>query len=391
MARNRILYGLAVLACLAFSMAYKENISAVILAAVVIYPLFAWISTFILMKLVKAEFSKSDILAEKGTQFELVLNVKNRFILPCVPMELVCDLPEEDTGLVAEKKIYVTLPPFGKAKLAMNCMNRYRGKYSFSVKKISVVDPLRIIRVTKKGKSEQNAVFVPRKLNVPDVSCFCESESIIAKRQNSTDNKEDFSHVRDYLPGESVQLVHWKLTAKQGDLMLKQFDSVFDRKALILCDFESCSRERDPLLCTDTIIETAIAFAKTFLDENIFTDVDFGQTAECSCRISNHTEFESFFELMSVISPKSETSGFCSLLDKNVGGESILVIVTAALSEDIILRANKLAAEQSVFVAYINLSGKSLERNLDSERFLLFNIRGAGQENLTSAVHEALE
>lgn len=390
MARNRVLYILAAVACLAFSMVYKENISAVILAAVAIYPLLAWITTFILMKLVNAEFSKSDILAEKGTRFELVLNVKNRFILPCVPMELVCDLPDEDTGLAAEKKIYVTLPPFGKAKLAMSCMNRYRGKYSFSVKKISVVDPLRIIRVSKKGKSVLNAVFVPRKLVVPDVSCFCESENFIAKRQNSTDNKEDFSHVRDYIPGESVQLVHWKLTAKQGDLMLKQFDSVFDRKALILCDF-SCSRERDSLLCADTIIETAIAFAKMFLDENIFTDVNFGQTAECSCRISNHSEFESFFELMSVISPKNEVSGFGSLMDKNVGGESILVIVTPTLTEDIILRANKLAAEESVFIAYVNLSGRALERSLENERFLPVNIRGAGQENLTAAVREALD
>ena len=130
MARNRVLYILAAVACLAFSMVYKENISAIILAAVAIYPLLAWLTTFILMKLVNAEFSKSDILAEKGTRFELVLNVKNRFILPCVPMELVCDLPDEDTGLAAEKKIYVTLPPFGKAKLAMSCMNRSRGKYS---------------------------------------------------------------------------------------------------------------------------------------------------------------------------------------------------------------------------------------------------------------------
>lgn len=381
---------MAAVACLAFSMVYKENISAVILAAVLIYPILAALSTFILLKLVKAEFSKTDILSEKGTRFELIINVKNRFILPCVPMELVCDLPDEDTGLAAEKKIYVTLPPLGKAKLAMNCMNRYRGKYSFSVKKISVVDPLRIIRVSKKGKSVMNAVFVPRKLNIPDVSFFCESENFIAKRQSAADNKEDFSHVRDYIPGESVQLVHWKLTAKQGDLMLKQFDSVFDRKALILCDF-GCSRERDALLCADTIIETAIAFAKTFLDENIFTDVEFGETAECSCRVTNQSEFVSFFELMSVISPKTEVGGFTSLLDKNVGGESVLVIVTAALTEDIILRANKLAAEESVFIAYINLSGKPLERNPDNERFLLLNILGSGQEYLTGAVREALE
>ena len=107
--------------------------------------------------------------------------------------------------------------------------------------------------------------------------------------------------------------------------------------------------------------------------------------------MTNQSEFVSFFELMSVISPKTEVNGFTSLLDKNVGGESVLVIITAALTEDIILRANKLAAEESVFVAYINLSGKALERNLENERFLLLNILGAGQEYLTGAVQEALE
>ena len=73
MARNRILYILAAAACLAFSMAYKENISAVILAAVVIYPILAALTTFILLKLVKAEFSKNDILAEKDGTVAKVL------------------------------------------------------------------------------------------------------------------------------------------------------------------------------------------------------------------------------------------------------------------------------------------------------------------------------
>lgn len=387
MARNRVLYIIAVLGCLAFSMLYKENTSALLLVSVLLYPLLSLGVAYLSLIFIKADFIEHDMLNEKGTRFEISVDVKNGFILPCVPLELVCDLPDEDTGLVIEKKIFVTLSPFGKAKLTMNCMNRYRGKYRFRIKKILIFDPLRIIHAGKKADCSLNAVFVPRRLNLPDIFSVLGSENSSAKKRSANDNKEDFSHVRDYFPGENVQLIHWKLTAKQDDIMIKQFDSASDRKALILCDFGSASEEHDALLCVDTMIETAAAFAKALLDEKINTFVELDEGDCDALKISNVSEFESFFEIMSVISPK--TKGALALqLDKAAGGESVLVIITAALTEEIILHANQLASEETVFVAYINFSGKPLEIDRDNERFALLNIRGAGQDHLSASVNE---
>ena len=385
MARNRIIYIFAALLSFVFAISYKEQISAVILAAFVIYPLLAWLTTFALMKLVSADFSQNTLCTEKGTRFDITIIVKNRSILPCVPMELICGLPDEDSGLAAEKRIFVTLPPFGKAGLSMSCVNRYRGRYRFDIKKISVVDPLRIIRLTKKGNSELNAVFVPRRLEIPDIEYFCERDNFAEKRQNSLDSREDFSHVRDYIPGESVQLVHWKLTAKQDELMIKQFDDVFDRRALVLCGMNAGEKERDPLLCTDTVIETAIAFAKGFSECGIPVSVEFGQSADSVCRISNQAEFDEFFELMSVIMPNGESFS----TDKQ-GGEAVLVIVTSELTDEILSLANSAASAEAVIVAYVNLSGKSPEIIPENENFAFMNIRGVGQDYLTSAFREAV-
>ncbi len=387
MARNRVLYIIAVLGCLVFSMLCKENTSALLLAAVLLYPLLSLGVAYLLLIFIKADFVEHNMLNEKGTHFEISIDVKNGFILPCVPLELVCDLPDEDTGLVIEKKIFVTLSPFGKAKLSMNCMNRYRGKYRFRIKRISVFDPLRIIRAGKKCGSSLDAVFVPRRLNLPDIFSVPGSESSSAKMKSANDNKEDFSHVRDYIPGENVQLVHWKLTAKQDDLMIKQFDSINDRKALILCNFGSASEEHDALLCVDTIIETAAAFAKALLDEKINTFVEFDEGDFDALKISSPSEFEAFFEIMSVISPKIKGASALPL-DKSAGEETVLVIITAALTEEIILLANQLASGEAVFVAYINFTGKPLEIDRDNEHFTLLNIRGAGQEHLSASVGE---
>lgn len=385
MARNRVLYIIAAVCCLAFSMLYRENISAVLLAAVAAYPVLAAITVFLLLKLVKADFSESMLTSEKGTGFELIIDAENRCILPCVPMEMVCDLPDEDTGLVCEKKIFVTLPPLGKTALSLNCMNRYRGKYIFKVKSVSVYDPLKIIRLTKKGKSSVTAVFVPRKLNISEIKDYYGNENFSARRQNANENKEDFSHVRDYIQGENAQLVHWKLTAKQDELMIKQFDSINDRKALVLCDFKSCDGETDPLLCADTVIETATAFVSAFNKENICTEVDFGQPEDNAVRVSNRQEFQNFFELMSVISPKTVVCDFISLIKRAAGAESMLVLVTCALTEELLLTVNKFALEETVLVAYINLSGKAVERDYENGNFIFMNICGSGQDALTAA------
>ena len=210
-------------------------------------------------------------------------------------------------------------------------------------------------------------------------------DSFAVKRQNSLDSREDFSHVRDYIPGENVQLVHWKLTAKQDELMIKQFDDVFDRRALILCGINSGEKERDPLLSTDTVIETAVAFAKAFLECGIPASVEFGVTAESVCRVSNSAEFEEFFELMSVITPNGESFS----ADKD-GGEAVLVIVTAELTDEILSLANRAASVETVIVAYVNLSGKPTEISPETENFAFMNICGAGQEYLSEAFREAV-
>jgi len=66
------------------------------------------------------------------------------------------------------------------------------------------------------------------------------------------------------------------------------------------------------------------------------------------------------------------------------------VIVTAALTDDIIALADRAASEEAVVVAYVNISGKSPEINPENEKFIFMNIRGAGQDYLSEAFREAV-
>ncbi|MDE6031881.1 MAG: hypothetical protein K2G32_09705, partial [Oscillospiraceae bacterium] len=58
MRRNRVIYVLVVIACLIFSAAYRSRLSAVLLAAVIGYPVLALLLTAAALLCIKAEFTE---------------------------------------------------------------------------------------------------------------------------------------------------------------------------------------------------------------------------------------------------------------------------------------------------------------------------------------------
>lgn len=385
MVRNRIIYILLALVCVAFSMIYTAKISAIIMLVVLLYPVVAAIFTAIQLIFVKAGFESDRVVAEKNLPFEYHMNISNDLFLPCSPLEMICRLPDPDGGLFCEKRVYVSLPPHGKARLAIEGKHLYRGCYSCTINKISVVDPLRIVRISKKADKELSMIFVPRRLSLEDVISNSVGEQNFTRPNPVTFEKEDFSHVRDYRDGDVMQMVHWKLTAKVDELMIKHYDSINDRCALVLCDWSGI--EADVLLRTDTIIETALAFVQAALDNGVYAAIDLCRSTDRELiRVSTAGEFENFYELMSVLPIMTEKVDFAAAIDESdKTTAAMIVLITSNLTEEIIHRARALSEQCAVYLAYINLAQRPVSGDLFEEEFLFFNIRGSGEESLRLA------
>lgn len=385
MAKNRVIYILALIGAVIFSMLYTSKLSAVLMMILAVYPITALIFTAVQLFSIKAVFPDKRIVVEKFSNFELFIDVKNVCFFPCIPAELVCLTPDGNMGVFSEKQVFVSLPPFGKTRLSLKCKHNFRGCYSCRIKKISAADPLRIIRLSRKISAESIIIVLPRKLELDDIIKISSTEHSYTKKNPISSDKEDFSHVREYREGDMIQMVHWKLTAKQDEFMIKQFDSINDRRALILCNRNG---EGDVLPKTDSIIETAIAFAAKALKKGINSNVYFDE--EYSSTITSLPEFDSFYELMAVIPAAFESMAFADMFGKiDISGLSVLVIVTAELTDEIITAARSAAAACVVFLAYVNITEKPVDTSLyDNTEFLFLNIRGSDPSALDNAVEK---
>ena len=384
MAKNRIIYALFAVICVAFAIAYRSNFSAVLMITVLAYIPFAAIFTAVSLFRARVGFQSDSYIEQKEHKFNVEIKVKNRFVFPFLPIELLCFIPDGEKGVFCERRIFATLQPLGETFLAVNCRHKYRGHYVSEIRKIYVVDPLRIIRLSKKAGKKAQMLFLPRRFMLEDINTRSEGNTTVSKTVKKSSEKEDFSHVRDYHEGDLMQFVHWKLTAKSDELMIKEYESINDRKARVICDFESCKDKKDVLLCIDTIIETALAITRAFVGEGITTRVDYGGSdIDGSLNVRNTTDFEFLYETMAEISPGPESPEIGVLTeDLHVGEQSIIVMITADLSENTVRAANSAAVCGAVVVAYVNLEKLPLERNYSEDSFYLMNILDTGKSAL---------
>lgn len=384
MAKNRIIYALFSVICVTFAFAYRSNFSAIIMITVLAYPPLAAIFTAVSLKCAKVDFQSDSYIEHKDHKFSAEIKVQNRFIFPFIPIELLCFIPDGEKGVFCERRIFATLQPLGTTVLAVNCRHKYRGHYISEIRKIYVVDPLRIIRFSKNGNRSAQMIFLPRRFMLEDINTHSDGKTTVSKTVNKSSEKEDFSHVRDYREGDLMQFVHWKLTAKSDELMIKEYESINDRKARVVCDFKSCMDKKDVLLYIDTVIETALAITNAFVSEEIATRVDYGDSdLNGSLIVRNTTDFEFLYETMAEISPGVESPGIDALSeDLRAGEQSIVVMITADLSENTIRAANSAAFCGAVVVAYVNLEKLPLERNFSEDSFYLMNILDTGKNAL---------
>lgn len=395
MRTNRLIYCAAVFACAAFSVLYKSRLSAVLLFTVLGYIPLAVLAAAVCLFSVKVGFVDSRGIYPKKTPFDVKIVIANRFVFPCVPVELMCVIADKETGVFSDKRIYASLPPFGKCRVAVSCMHKYRGCYCAQIDRVAVFDPLRIIRLSRRADERMTQIFLPRKIILGDISAENAGDSSAAAKKLLSGEKADFSHVRDYRSGDLIQLVHWKLTAKTDEVMIKQFEELNDRKALILCDYGAQQNGADELVRTDYLIETVVALALSLAQSGIEAAVDFGAyDRNFVCEINKGAEFNRFYELMSVLPAKLDVCGAAALLEEHADtNASVVFLVTARLTREFIAAADLFAEgfNGTLIVALVDVYNSPLAYEAENSHFLFLNIHGDPESGIDKAFAELEE
>ncbi len=349
MSKQRIFYLIFLIVCGVMLFAYKSKITSVLFLFAVILPLISVLLTFITSRLLKAKTEYRVLYAEKHENFAVTIKLTNRSILPIAPAGIIGHFPLKSKGLFEYQNILMTIPPFSTVNINFNTPIRLRGVYDCGIEKIEIYDFLKLFRFTKKFENFEKIVILPRKHIINPIRDISTSDNETESTSSFSFDKNSFTNIREYVPGDSVKHIHWKMSAKQDKLMVKQFERSIGGTSIMIADLnEYAPFDEENAENSDCIIETIIALNMMLINErqNCINLWYSPVGRQCEQRIvKNNEDFSLFYNTMSVL-PRQKETLLPEVIAKSHGDipsdAGVIYFITSQLRKDFVTNLNSI-------------------------------------------------
>jgi uncharacterized protein (DUF58 family) len=171
---------------------------------------------------------------------------------------------------------------------------------------VARADPLGLFRAICRVPAPQTVLVLPRRyplpmLRLPGQTQYQRGGVAMAA---GIGESEEFVALREYRRGDSLRRVHWRSSARLGELTVKEFqDEYFVRHALVLDTF--CEAMRDGLF--EEAVAVAASFACTVPDQESLLDLLFvGPKTVCVTSGRGVGHAQQMLEVLAAVQPCRE-------------------------------------------------------------------------------------
>ena len=363
MYKSRLIYLAIIIAAFVFSQALYESVSFMTFIIVLVLPVISIVFSLFSFPLVSVKLSTSGRDIYRFDKFVVRFTIFNKSPFVSPSFKIYCSVPDS-SGQKNEQVVFILNSPFGRrGYFDYTSYFSIRGIHKVYVDAVEYYDFLKLIKI-KKNISKSVVIKVkPRKINL-DVPV--NSERNMQENSNiagvaTVEYGGDMLGVREYLHGDNLKNVHWKLSAKSDDIIMKSFaENVFD-KAYIIADL--CSYYSNQYLSrsmTDCVVEAALSAIRDYAENSVRFGLIITKNKGESERFSIATPSD-LFEAEQTLSaaPMIEETTVIDLLnniDFNMLSGSEVCIITSFGVTDILNGVKKIFIDKKCKVSIINIS-----------------------------------
>lgn len=183
---------------------------------------------------------------EKGGIINATLTIKNKSIFPA-PFIRISFIEALNLSISQPNNISVFLGPMQKKSINVEYKAKYRGVAKVGIKDIVLKDYIGFLKFSllKDLKEKRNigeVMVTPKLVHIkPNNKIFKNSGNANEDAESISNNILTWSgepgyEFRQYMPGDSLQKIHWKLSAKNDTLMVRKDEGSAMAKKLLIID-----------------------------------------------------------------------------------------------------------------------------------------------------------
>jgi len=312
---------------------------------------------------------------QKGEILDYSLEIHNRS--PFYIAYLTVFMHLEGQMLIRNMKTeHLSLRPYDRQRFHFKVPALYRGKYNIGISKIVIRDFLNLVSVHFVPVETKHIRVYPRILPLEELTIpyirISENENL---SQNKIRGSNDIRDIRDYMYGDSLKKIHWKLSSKHNKLLTKETIASSEKEFFILLNLEKLMGAPEEVLkAEDRTMEILVSMARIFLSNGIALKVCSFRSEQIFLTFSDIHSFSEFYDLFALI-PFDRTTPFNDELEyftDSMRDMQSVLIFSPFISEDHLNSLKKMNArghDVSLFYckAADGASRANLERVLEGE------------------------
>lgn len=281
-------------ALLVWCFAYFGSVEALALAALLILMPVCTIpvSIFLRKKLVvRIAAASSQRKRENGI---VTVKIENPTILPV--LRLGCEVrTQNQLNLQSQKlRLFTWILPKSTQCCQVHIGSEYCGRLRVWVSRVVLYDCFGLVGIRCKCDAVthvavQPDTFEPSVVMLPTNSGSDDSE-VYSQERPGADLTEIFQ-IRDYVPGDSLRQIHWKLSGKLDKLIVRDPGLPISKNVLVF--WERTGESRDPGVI-DAQAEVVISLCRSLIDSGIQFVVGWNDTDRNLCVLHRIREMDEF-------------------------------------------------------------------------------------------------
>lgn len=380
--KNAYLYFIALVAIVIFTQALRNPVSGVIFYAFIAFIPLNIIFAFISSKGIRLNLDVSETMLAKNVPFSYEISISNESLFPITLGEAYLYIPDKECVRSSVKRVYFSMPPSSSTKVTNKVAFPFRGTFPIGIETIYVYDFFRTVKF-RIDVTEKKDVFVyPQRIRSSSVKSIVSSDSSGAvSRSPFSPEKTEVDDVREYRAGDTLKSIHWKLSSKSENFIVREYSQGTVKSNLIFVDmsarpYESITAPRDdgnanPFemskekfvydmndYCIDGVVECAVSVIMKCLSDGetciVVWNDERSKAGFFSFQITSDKDFDKIFRLFAGAPIAPSDKSLKNIREKlEYWSDCRKIYITSALDKDSIVSYTAIG-EQDASTAFGN-------------------------------------
>ena len=273
--RNAIRYIWIIILNIIFVFIFHSYLNYILLVCLLLFPIYSIFGVFRARAGLSVKVETPVEPMVKGEEFQVRFTVGNSSFFPLVNLNLALGFENCFYKKAGEHVLNTPLRAKRNTGIIYPIVMEYCGRFKVTVKEAVLTDVLGVVELKLPINETAECLVLPngaeRNREAGQIYQKGVTEAYESKEKGY--DFSDISGIREYIPGDKLQNIHWKLSVKKDELMVKERVSVSAMQLNILVDLAN-----DEEVSTEGVLELADSITKGFVLQNLPFTVNYYST-----------------------------------------------------------------------------------------------------------------